>query len=48
MVYGLKRQNGISKMKSINMGEDKRVIDYGILNLYFLIIVLFTYIFMVE
>ena len=24
MVYGLKRQNGISKMKSINMGEDKK------------------------
>ena len=24
MVYGLKRQNGISKMKSINMGDDKK------------------------
>jgi hypothetical protein len=24
MVQGLKRQNGISKMKSINMGDDKK------------------------
>ena len=23
-VHGLKRQNGISKMKSINMGDDKK------------------------
>ena len=24
MVQGMKRQNGISKMKSINMGDDKK------------------------
>jgi len=26
MVQGMKRQNGISKMKSINMGDDKKEI----------------------
>ena len=27
MVQGMKRQNGISKMKSINMGDDKKRIE---------------------